>query len=666
MIALRPAARSCCAPRTLRRPVERRLALEALENRVHLSADVSRSLLLPAMLSPAAGGAGGESATAGTIETLKAKPPAKTAPLPASIQGPDSNGNVTITGKVAAKGLVQVERGVGGPVIASTKADKKGHFTVMVQVGFGTTTLQVLSKNGKKNLAATFNANRPDTTPPVITAQPPAALLRSNPTISGQVTDVGSGVASLTEQVDNGPVVPVSFGASGAFQLTTALGLDGSADGAHTVHLRASDNAGNAAAPVDLTFKLDTQPPVVAVTTVAPPSGFTRQDPAIAGQVTDTTSGVSALTEQVDNGAAAPLAFDASGNFSFTPSLPMGGAADGPHTVHFVATDRAGNVSAATNFAFTLDSAPPAITINSPAQNLVTNQDPTVAGQVSDALSHTAALTVQVDGGQALPVTFDASGNFSFTPRLPTNGSADGPHTLTFAATDEAGNSSGPVDYRFTLNTGTTGPAVAIAAPAQNLLTNQDPTITGQVSNAASLTAQVDTAQAAMVTIGSGGQFSFAPTLATSPPSNQAHTVTFVATDASGHMSAPAVYHFTLKTTLPAVPSLELDEAFAAPPPATDNETTDATITLDGQTDPNTSVTLQPVNQTKTSDSSGEFSFTGLAVALGANTFNATATDAAGNTSHASITITRITSGGTSPLTLQPVADVSVMGGFVA
>jgi hypothetical protein len=473
--------------------------------------------------------------------------------------------------------------------------------------------------------------------PPVLAASAISPLGNISPTVSGQVSDVGSGVASLTEQVDAGPVVPVAFGSSGAFQFTTALALDGSADGLHTIHLRARDKAGNQAAPVDLTFTLDTRPPVLAISSPAP-GLVTYQSPTIVGQVSDALSGVSSLVEQLDNGTSAPVPFDPSGNFRFAPGLPLGGSADGPHTVHFIATDRAGNVSTPLSFSFTLDTVGPVITITSPAQNLVTAQDPTILGQVSDATSQVGSLTAQLDNNQPVAVSPDSSGHFSFTPTLPLNGTADGLHRVIFAAVDTAGNITGPVDYTVTLATGAS--VLTITSPAQNLVTNQDPTIAGTVTGAATLTAQVDTGTPSMVTIGSGGAFSLALTLPTNGTADGPHSVKFVATASNGSMTAPVTYTFTLKTTPPATPTLTLDPAFVAPPPATANETTAATITLDGQTDPNTSVTLQPGNETATSDSSGKFTFTGVALALGANNFTDTATDAAGNQSSSSITIT--------------------------
>ncbi len=66
-------------------------------------------------------------------------------------------------------------------------------------------------------------------------------------------------------------------------------------------------------------------------------------------------SGVSELLGAVDSGTFAPVSIDASGGFSITSGLPLDDSADGPHTVHLRATDRVGNVSAVTDFPFTLE-----------------------------------------------------------------------------------------------------------------------------------------------------------------------------------------------------------------------------------------------------------------------------------------------------------------------
>ena len=56
-------------------------------------------------------------------------------------------------------------------------------------------------------------------------------------------------------------------------------------------------------------------------------------------------------------------------------------------------------------------------------------------------------------------------------------------------------------------------------------------------------------------------------------------------------------------------------------------------MTLDGKTDPGINVVLVGTGLSTTSDGSGKFQFTGVALQSGGNTFTARATDAAGNQS---------------------------------
>src|SRR5207245_1386322 len=66
-----------------------------------------------------------------------------------------------------------------------------------------------------------------------------------NTTVTGQVSDRGTGLATLRGQVDAGPLFKVAVDASGQFHFRTTLPLDGTADGQHRLRLRATDGAGN-------------------------------------------------------------------------------------------------------------------------------------------------------------------------------------------------------------------------------------------------------------------------------------------------------------------------------------------------------------------------------------------------------------------------------------
>src|SRR5262249_38655443 len=101
-----------------------------------------------------------------------------------------------------------------------------------------------------------------DTTPPAlsITAPPDQARLNHNFLVEGQATDAGAGVSSVTVTLDGGAPFNLGFDAGGHFRFLTSFAVDGTADGVHTVLVRAVDAAGNAAA-LTRTITLDTTAP---------------------------------------------------------------------------------------------------------------------------------------------------------------------------------------------------------------------------------------------------------------------------------------------------------------------------------------------------------------------------------------------------------------------
>ena len=76
---------------------------------------------------------------------------------------------------------------------------------------------------------------------------------------------------------------------------------------------------------------------------------------------------------------------------------------------------------------FTLDRAAPTITVNSPASGLVTAQDVTVSGQVTDDLSGVALLEEALDGGSFAPLIAESAHGNWFTD-------ADGRRILDFTS----------------------------------------------------------------------------------------------------------------------------------------------------------------------------------------------------------------------------------------
>src|SRR5206468_3138961 len=105
-------------------------------------------------------------------------------------------------------------------------------------------------------LSYTLDATAPAV---IVTAPAPGLPGRTNITVVGRTSDNLSGVAALVAQVDSGPTIAVTFDASGGYRFATTLPGDGTADGVHTVHLQATDRAGNVSQPFDFSFTLDTR-----------------------------------------------------------------------------------------------------------------------------------------------------------------------------------------------------------------------------------------------------------------------------------------------------------------------------------------------------------------------------------------------------------------------
>ena len=99
---------------------------------------------------------------------------------------------------------------------------------------------------------------------------------------------------------------------------------------------------------------------------------------------------------------------------SYTPATAL---ADGPHQVALTVRDQAGNQAAA-SWSFTIDTAPPVISITSLADGSFTNQDVIVAYTVQDAYDQNPTVTI--------------------TPAPPY--SAEGAYHVVITARDQAGN----------------------------------------------------------------------------------------------------------------------------------------------------------------------------------------------------------------------------------
>jgi hypothetical protein len=229
---------------------------------------------------------------------------------------------------------------------------------------------------------------------------------------------------------------------------------------AQYVRYSASDNAGNAETVRSVPVSQDLQAPTLSVSTLSDGSWTNTQTLNISGVVTD-TGGVASL--HINGGS---VIVNSDGTYSDGVIL-----ADGPNSIMVTSTDNAGNQ--ATNArTINYDAAAPVITIDQPADNLITrNSALTVSGSV-DANSAVAGMTLN-----DVAVGYKINGsNFSSDLTL-----SYGMNTIEVTAGDLAGNTAAA---KRTVTFDDQVPSLAITSPAQDIRTNQSViTIEGKVDD---------------------------------------------------------------------------------------------------------------------------------------------------------------------------------------
>jgi YD repeat-containing protein len=219
--------------------------------------------------------------------------------------------NVSVTGQVTdtKASISSLQAQVDTGALFDVFLDSAGHFnfpTTLLQDGSadGTHTIHLQAVDTLSHMATASVSFTLDTRAPSLAIQSPASGMTTagNVTVTGQVSDIGSGAASLQAQVDSGPVTGVAVSSGGAFSFTTALALDGSADGPHTVRLRATDQAGNISPAADVAFTLDPSSAAAA----APPIDMTVAT-TVASATQFLYTGLNPIQRGVASGTIDPL-----------------------------------------------------------------------------------------------------------------------------------------------------------------------------------------------------------------------------------------------------------------------------------------------------------------------------------------------------------------------
>jgi hypothetical protein len=200
------------------------------------------------------------------------------------------------------------------------------------------------------------------------------------------------------------------------------IDYEGLADGSHVFVGRAYDEAGNASAPVQRTWTVDTLPPGASI---------------ITGPAALSNSHSSTFTfTSTEPGSTFKCKRDGLGYVSCTSPKTYGWIADGPHTFSLIASDRAGNQSLAVSWAWTIDGTKPTVTITS--------------GPSSPTVSRTATFTFTAsEAGAVFTCALDYGASTPCVSGVTYAGLASGSHTFSVLATDLAGNVGKPKYWRW-------------------------------------------------------------------------------------------------------------------------------------------------------------------------------------------------------------------------
>ncbi|MBI3132603.1 MAG: Ig-like domain-containing protein [Acidobacteria bacterium] len=456
----------------------------------------------------------------------------------------------------------------------------QGQFTVDVPLVEGPNPLSFRATDAAGNEGALEGSTTRDMTPPVLMLVTPAEGQRVNTAQVQLVGQVDDPMAMVT--VNGQAVVPVG----GAFSFTATP-----PEGPFSFAVMAVDPAGNNTAAIRNVL-IDRSGPVISL--VRPVPSLTNQLVLVLqGTVNDPTASLTL------DGIAVPL--DGNGAFSVEVAL-----AEGANTFHFAALDPTGNPGAL-DAATIRDTVAPVITLDTPANGLMTNQGTLlVQGRVDDA---SARFTFNGNG-----VTLDAQGGFSATWALPLNGI----NNLTLQATDAAGNSG---SLGIAVLRDAVPPKVTLTAPAEGFSTRA---ATIQVEG------QVDKPNVQVSVNGVGAILDangyFVATLA---PSEGSYPIQATAVDVAGN-SGSATRTILVDRTAPVItlsqgiPALVNTDALGLGGFVDDLK---ATLTLNGK-----AVVLDPA---------GKFMVTASLPAEGVNTISFEATDLVGNVGSLSLSTLR-------------------------
>jgi large repetitive protein len=310
----------------------------------------------------------------------------------------------------------------------------------------------------------------------------------ATPSFSGKAGAAGGDVAQVKLKLYTGgaatgtPLRNLTFAASGANWTSGPIAT--LADGTYTAQVEQSDSAGNVGHSSTSTFRIDTTPPIVTLTSPANGSFTKNTSPHIEGAAGTAVGDQSSVTVELFAGASigaqAPeltLVVQASaGKWSAT----LGGLSEGAYTVRAAQSDNLGNGGQSAPVSFTVDTIAPAVSL-SPVTSPTTNTTPSFSGNAGTATGDTSQVKVKIYAGNSASgaplqnLQTNASGG-SWTAG-PATALGEGTYTAQAEQSDQAGNVGKSTASKFTVKT--KGPKVTLIALAP-FIDTATPTFKGQ------------------------------------------------------------------------------------------------------------------------------------------------------------------------------------------
>ncbi|EKK5511230.1 Ig-like domain-containing protein [Enterobacter hormaechei] len=468
-----------------------------------------------------------------------------------------------------------------------------------------------------------------------------------NLVISGTSTDLAAG-STVTVTI-NGKSYSASVLADGTWQAAVpAADVSRWADGSLTISASAQDTSGN---PVNIgtVVDVDLAPVAISINSVTDDNVLNAaekgQDLVLSGSSSNVEAGQTVTI--IFAGKTWTTTVDANGDWTCTvPAADLSGLKDGDASVQVSVTNVNGN-AASSSQAFSVDTAAPAVTINTISGDNMLNaaeaaQDLTLSGTSTAEAGQT--VTVTFNGNQ---YTAQVQANGSWTLDVPAAdlaGIADGSAAVTVTVSDKAGN---PASAGASVLVDTTVPQITFNIVAGDDIVNiaehgQALIVTGKVTGAQAgdvITLSLNGKDYTAMLDASGNWSVGVPATDVGALVNGDQTISATLTDKAGN-STSATHAFDVSLTAPviAINTLAVDDVINATEKGQDLLISGTSNQPDGT---RITVTLNGISYAATTDASGNWSVTVPAAnvsVLGEASYSVTAsvTDTAGNSANTS------------------------------